>query len=105
MAKCCVVSPQSPFEDLTAFRIRHVLLLVSILTSDTPIHWADGCLTALQDVVKSRSREKTSLDFSNRPELHGHLGSSAAEMPARFQDGTMIITSNVAVSKLHKVWW
>ena len=25
---------QSPFEDLTAFRVRHVLLLVSILTSN-----------------------------------------------------------------------
>ena len=33
MAKSCVVISQSPFEDLTAFRVRHVLLLVSILTS------------------------------------------------------------------------
>ena len=32
MAKCCVVFSKSPFEDLTAFRVRHVLLLVSILT-------------------------------------------------------------------------
>ena len=36
MAKCCVVFSQSPFEDLTAFRVRHVLLLVSILTSNAP---------------------------------------------------------------------
>ena len=39
MAKCCVVFPQSPFEDLTAFRVRHVLLLVSILTSNAPGQW------------------------------------------------------------------
>ena len=36
MAKFCVVFLQSPFEDLTAFRVRHVLLLVSILTSNAP---------------------------------------------------------------------
>ena len=35
MAKCCVVFSQSPSEDLTAFRVRHVLLLVSILTRVT----------------------------------------------------------------------
>ena len=39
MAKCCVVFSQSPFEDLTAFRVRHVLLLVSILTSNAPGQW------------------------------------------------------------------
>ena len=27
MAKCCVVFSQSPFEDLTVFRVRHILLL------------------------------------------------------------------------------
>ena len=36
MAKCCVVFSQSPFEDLTAFHVRHVLLLVSIFTSNAP---------------------------------------------------------------------
>ena len=39
MAKCCVVFSQSPFEDFTAFRVRHVLLLVSILTSNAPGQW------------------------------------------------------------------
>ena len=39
MAKCCVVFSQSPFEDLTAFRIHHVLLLVSILTSNALGQW------------------------------------------------------------------
>ena len=46
MAKCCVVFSQSPFEDLTAFRVRYVLLLVSyilllvsILTSNAPGQW------------------------------------------------------------------
>ena len=40
MAKCCVVFSQSSFEDLTAFRVRHVLLLVTrrdsvVWTSDS----------------------------------------------------------------------
>ena len=39
MAKCCVVFSQSPFEDLTTFRVRHVLLLVSILKSNAPGQW------------------------------------------------------------------
>ena len=39
MAKYCVVFSQSPFEDLTAFRVRHVLLLISKLTSNTPGQW------------------------------------------------------------------
>ena len=39
MAKCCVVFSQSPFEDLTTFRVRHVLLLVSILTSNATGQW------------------------------------------------------------------
>ena len=36
MAKYCVVFPQSAFEDPTAFHVCHVLLLVSILTSNAP---------------------------------------------------------------------
>ena len=45
MAKCCVVFSQSPFEDLTAFRVRHVLLLVSILTSNAP----GQCVICIQE--------------------------------------------------------
>ena len=39
MAKCCVVFSQPPFEDLTVFRVRHALLLVSVLTSNAPGEW------------------------------------------------------------------
>ena len=39
MAKCCLVFAQSPSEDLNAFCVRHVLLLVSILTSIAPGQW------------------------------------------------------------------
>ena len=39
MAKCRVVFSQSLFEVLTAFRVRYVLLLVSILTSNAPGQW------------------------------------------------------------------
>ena len=52
---CCVVFAQSPFEDHTAFRVRHILLLVSILTSNAPGQWrwfqaahAAGCLSPAQ---------------------------------------------------------
>ena len=43
MAECCVVFSQSPFGNLTAFRIRHVLLLVTVLTSSAPGKWS-SCL-------------------------------------------------------------
>ena len=42
MAKYCVVISQSPFEDITAFRVRHYLLLVSILTSNASGQWYLG---------------------------------------------------------------
>ena len=39
MAKCCVVFPQLAFGGPTAFRVRYVLLLVSILTISAPDQW------------------------------------------------------------------
>ena len=32
------------------------------------------------------------------------LGSWAAEMPVKFQSDTIIITSNLAASRLHEIW-
>ena len=45
MAKCCVVFSQSPFEDLTAFRVRHVLLRVTRRDSviDREARQTDAC--------------------------------------------------------------
>ena len=34
-----------------------------------------------------------------------HLGSSAAEMPAKFQSDTIIITSKLPVSRLYEILW
>ena len=56
MAKCCVVFSQLPFEDLTAFRVRYVLLLVSILTSNAPGQCIMGylalCVVIIFSVIK-----------------------------------------------------
>ena len=34
----------------------------------------------------------------------GHLGSSAAEMPVKFQSNMIITTSNLKASNLHEIW-
>ena len=33
-----------------------------------------------------------------------HLGSSAAEMPVKFQSDTIITASDLAASRLHEIW-
>ena len=45
-----------------------------------------------QDLVKSRSREIRVKTFQIVPKFDKHLGSSAAEVPAKFQNNTIIIT-------------
>ena len=37
-------------------------------------------------------------------EFDMYLGSSAAEIPVKFQSDTIIITSNLAASILHEIW-
>ena len=44
------------------------------------------------------SREATNFGFRLF-----HLGSSAAEMPAKFRSDTMIVTSNLVASELHEI--
>ena len=34
-----------------------------------------------------------------------HIGSSATEMPVKFQNDTISITSNLAASRLREIWW
>ena len=36
--------------------------------------------------------------------LDNHLGSNAAEMPVKFQNDTIIITPNLAASRLREIW-
>ena len=37
------------------------------------------------------------------PKFDWHLGSSAAEVPVKFQGDTMIQTTNLAASNLHEI--
>ena len=56
-----------------------------------------------QDLVKSRSREIRILTFLIAIKYDRHLGSRAAEMPVKFQIDTIIMTSNLAASRLHEI--
>ena len=47
----------------------------------------------------SKSRD-SGLDFSNHSEIW-----QAPEMPVKFQSDTIIITSNLAASRLDGIWW
>ena len=57
-----------------------------------------------QDIVKSRSREDRFKIFPVALKFDRHLGSNAAEIPLKFKRNTTIITSNLAVSRLHEIW-
>ena len=61
-----------------------------------------GRLTGRSRVV-SKPRDPGS-DFSVALKFGRHLGSSAAEMPVKFQSDMTIITSNLAASRLHDIW-
>ena len=53
-------------------------------------------------IAKSREVSKprdSGLDVFNRSEIW----QAAAEMPVKFQSGTIIITSNLTTSRLHKI--
>ena len=61
-----------------------------------------------------RSREvskprDSGLNFSNRSgialKFDRYLGSTAAEVPVKFQSDTTIATSILAASWLHEIWW
>ena len=62
-AKCCAVFLQSPFEDLTAFRVRHILLVVSILTSNAPGQWSINCPNSY--ISRNDLRTKSPTDDGN----------------------------------------
>ena len=40
----------------------------------------------------------------DRSEIYRHLGSSAVEMPVKFQSDTVIVTSYLVASRLHEIW-
>ena len=55
-----------------------------------------------QDLVKSRSREIRVYTFPIALKFERHLGSSAAEMPIKFQSDTIIITPTLMASRFTK---
>ena len=56
-----------------------------------------------QDLMKSRSREIRVDTFPIALKFDRQLGSSAAEMPVKFQSDKIIMTSNPAVSRFHEI--
>ena len=63
--------------------------------------WTD---VSPHDLVKSRSREIRVYTFPIALIFYKHLRSIAAEMPVKFQSDAIIITSNLAASRLHDTW-
>ena len=57
-----------------------------------------------QDLGKSRGREIQVYTFPIAPKFDRHICSIATEMPVKFQSDTVIITSNLAASRLHENW-
>ena len=57
-----------------------------------------------QDLAKSRSREIRVQTGYIALKFDRHLGSTAAEMPVKFQSDTIIITPNLAASRLREIW-
>ena len=56
----------------------------------------------------SQSLEAARFGFLTFPvalKFNWQLGSSAAEIPVKFQSDMVIITSNLATSRLHEIWW
>ena len=56
-----------------------------------------------QDLVKYQSREVRVEIIPIALTYGRHLDSSATEIPVKFQSQTIIITSNLAASRLHKI--
>ena len=57
-----------------------------------------------QDLVTSRSREIRVYTFTIAVKFERHLASGVAEVPVEFQSDTIIITPNLAASRLHEIW-
>ena len=57
-----------------------------------------------QDLVKSWSHEIGVYTFSITLKFDRHLSSAAAEMPVKFQNDTIIITSNLTALTFHEIW-
>ena len=52
----------------------------------------------------SKARDSDLDTFTIALKFDRHLGSKAAVMPVKFQSYTIIITSNLATSRLHEIW-
>ena len=57
-----------------------------------------------QDLMKSRSHEIRVIIFPIALKIDRHVGSSDAEMHVELQSNTIIVTSNLAASRLHEIW-
>ena len=53
--------------------------------------------------MKSRSREIGSLNYRLALEFDGRIGSSAADVPVKFQSDRTILSTNLVASRLHVI--
>ena len=63
--------------------------------------WAE--LLTERDVVKYRSREIGSLNYHIALEFDRHVGSTAAEVPVKFQGDRTILNTNLAASRIYEI--
>ena len=63
--------------------------------------WMD---VLLQDPMKPWRHEIQVKTLPIALKFDRHLGSNAAELPVKFQSDTIIITSNLAASRLPEIW-
>ena len=58
-----------------------------------------------KNLVKSRSSEIGCCNGRIALKFDRHLGSSAAEVPVKFQSGWKSLNPNLAASRLHEILW
>ena len=83
---------------LCRYIIRILLYCYMLAQEDRSIERAD---VLPQNLVKSWSREIRVYALK----INRHLGSTADEMPVKFQGDSIILTSNLVASRLHEIWW
>ena len=87
---------------LITITIRFLIIWGQVFYSGPPFTKRTDVLP--QDRVTSRGRDIRVYTFPIAVKFDRHLGSSAAEMPIKFQSDTIITTSNLAALSFHEIW-
>ena len=65
--------------------------------------WAPSQYPKRRDLVKSRSHEIGTLNCRITLKFDRHIGSTAAEVPVKFQSDRTILNTNLAALRLHEI--